>query len=138
MPRVRKDTQPISAAPGQTYGERGAQEAAQQVMPMAGDPFGAAEAFNPQAQPLSAPAPDGPIEAGLPTGPGAGPEALGVPNRQTNQVMRASAGRTLAMLTALHQNQPLSPATVMFMRKLRAKLGADFNMAEVLDNKRTE
>lgn len=60
--------QPIRAASGQTYGERGRQEAAQRMMPLP-------EVAVP---PLDAPSmrPGEPVQAGLPSGPGPGPEAV--------------------------------------------------------------
>lgn len=78
-------TLPVQAAPSQGYGERVAQERAQQAVPMAPAPgpppvaAGAAPA-GPIALPpaLDAPTgrPDEPVTAGSPTGPGPGPEAL--------------------------------------------------------------
>lgn len=68
----------VKAAPGQTYGEAGAQVAAQQAVPLQG-PSGPAPG---SLTPLTAPTqrPGEPITAGLSTGPGPGPEALGIQN----------------------------------------------------------
>lgn len=62
-----KPRQAVTAAAGQTYGERGVQEAAQQAIPLPAP-----------VVPLSAPTqrPNEPVTAGLPIGPGPGPEAL--------------------------------------------------------------
>ena len=106
MPRKRKtisgdDAQNISSVPGQRYGEGVAQQQMQQAMPApdrsAGPPTasapGAVETIPPQAAPpvdvqqylaqhnpnllSGTQLPDQPVTAGLPTGPGPGPEVLG-------------------------------------------------------------
>lgn len=59
-------TQPVRAASGQQYGQRGQQEAAQQAIPL--PDFSAATAR-----------PNEPISHGMPTGPGPGPVAAGIP-----------------------------------------------------------
>lgn len=61
--------QPISAAPGQPYGERKKQEQAQALAPMASgrplpDPFGPSQR------------PDEPPTSGMPFGPGPGPAPM--------------------------------------------------------------
>lgn len=106
MPRKRKtmsgdDAQNISSVPGQRYGEGVAQQQMQQAMPApdrsgapagAAAPPGAVEAIPPQAAPpvdvqqylaqhnpnllSGTKLPDQPVTAGLPTGPGPGPEVL--------------------------------------------------------------
>jgi hypothetical protein len=89
--RAQKPT----AVPNQGYGQAGAQLAAQKVVPMAGAPPppvpaapaprqmpGAGGFATPEDTPtLIAPTqrPDEPLTAGLPFGPGPGPEALGPP-----------------------------------------------------------
>jgi hypothetical protein len=67
---------PVTAAPGQTYGEAGAQRAAQKAVPM-----GAPQAPPMQVTPLSAPTerPNEPITAGNPLGAGPGMESLPQP-----------------------------------------------------------
>lgn len=99
MPRGRK-TQSTEAAAGQAYGERTAQEQAMDQMPLpqgaptagGGGPAPAAPAVDPAAMAqeaaLSMPPPEAPpwavgpvdenIHAGLSTGPGPGPEVLGI------------------------------------------------------------
>lgn len=78
---------PIQAAPSEGYGERVAQERAQRAVPMAPPPTAPpapAQAPAPRPTfdlvPLDAPTqrPDEPLTTGIATGPGAGPEALGV------------------------------------------------------------
>lgn len=88
---------PIKAAPGQQYGAAKAQIEAQRAVPIArpatdvvtpmrtGGPEASSPASGPpvplpgQLMPLDAPSqrPGEPVTAGLPVGPGAGPEALG-------------------------------------------------------------
>lgn len=65
------------AVPGQTYGEAGAQIAAQQAVPMAG-PGTQPAPQSPMPGPLTSPTsrPNEPLTAGIPTGPGPGPESL--------------------------------------------------------------
>lgn len=60
--------QPVRVARGGTYGTRQQSEAAQRAVPL------------PEVVPLDAPTarPDEPLTAGLPSGPGPGPEALGM------------------------------------------------------------
>lgn len=85
---LNANRQAVTAATGQAYGARGAQEAAQRAVPLpAPPPVQAAPA--PQAARPPAPAPGTlgafnrptdyptePLTAGLPVGPGAGPEAV--------------------------------------------------------------
>lgn len=93
MPRARK-TQPIEAAAGQAYGERQAQEQAQEALPLPAGPPSSAPTAVPTVNPgasaqdaaLAMPPPSAPpwaagpmdeqVTAGLPSGPGPGPEAL--------------------------------------------------------------
>ena len=66
---------PVTAAPGQPYGVAGAQIAAQQAVPVAPPPT----TVTPQdLPPLSRPTdrPNEPVTAGMPIGPGPGPEVL--------------------------------------------------------------
>lgn len=108
MPRKRQtmsgdDAQNIGSVPGQRYGEGVEQQAMQQAMPapdVAGTPPPAAPSApmgdpqRPQADPAAIQQflaqhkpsllaqtgrPDEPVTAGLPGGPGAGPEALSMP-----------------------------------------------------------
>jgi hypothetical protein len=78
---------PAAAPTNQPYGQAGRQLAAQQAVPMAPTPLAAAAGGQPVAPnpvqpgqfgPLDRPTdrPDEPITAGMPFGPGAGPEAL--------------------------------------------------------------
>jgi hypothetical protein len=83
---------PIAAASGQTYGAKKAQMDAQRAMPIAPPPASAMPAalsgppsrpvpgqMPGEVVPLDAPSqrPNEPLTAGLPVGPGAGPEVLG-------------------------------------------------------------
>lgn len=85
----RSRTLPAKVAPGQTYGAAGAQLAAQQIIPMATPSAPSPADLQGAAQPAGPPPPrpdfgrptdrpDEPVTAGLSTGPGAGPEALGL------------------------------------------------------------
>lgn len=81
-------TQKPMAAPGQEYGKAGAQLAAQKAVPLpAAPPVSAGNAAAGGGGPMAEPAPlpdlyrpterpNEPVTHGLPTGPGAGPEAL--------------------------------------------------------------
>jgi len=90
--------QPISTVPNQEYGMATAQREAQRAVPMGASPVAAAPAPAPAqtmssamrqkpmvAEPGSLPLfqptnrPAEPVTAGLPFGPGAGPEAMGTP-----------------------------------------------------------
>lgn len=90
--------QPARAVPGQTYGQAGAQLAAQQAIPLPG-PGASAQAGMQQPPPAVSPGqhgpitapsnqPSQPITAGLPTGPGPGPEALAPPPDTTINILR--------------------------------------------------
>lgn len=111
-------TQKPSAAQGQIYGQAGAQLAAQKAVPIAG----AAAGVPPQAQPgpgqgpMQAPPPlpdlyrptenpNEPVTHGLPTGPGAGPEALPI---QPTSMGDPIAIQIRAMLRADPNNQELA------------------------------
>lgn len=87
-------TQPISAVPGQTYGEAKKQEDAQRAIPMAGS----ATAALPQSSPPPVPGelgmsifgpstrPGEPVTHGAASGPGGGPEVLQAPTLNMNSV----------------------------------------------------
>lgn len=70
------DRQPVAVPQGQTYGEAGRQEAAQQAMPLP-DLGSMLSGLPGLADPTQRP--DEPLTAGLPMGPGPGPEALAAP-----------------------------------------------------------
>lgn len=104
--------------PSEEYGKRAEQQASQQAMPMGGTPQPVQAAApmsenqmvqTPQQQQQYVPGnmrwlhptdrPDEPIQHGLPSGPGAGPEALGAaPNLVSN---------TLAIMAHADQASPL-------------------------------
>lgn len=78
---LNRNRQPVQAAAGQPYGERGAQEQAQRAIPLpaappvsAPPPSPAPGSFGPFTRPTEFP--DEPLTAGLPVGPGPGPEAV--------------------------------------------------------------
>lgn len=85
---------PMTAAPGQTYGQAGAQLAAQKQMPIAPQPVPTPGAAAPPAVapgslgPLTAPTqrPDEPLTAGAPFG--AGPNSMTLP-QEINPLMQA-------------------------------------------------
>ena len=91
--------QPISTVPGQEYGMAKQQADAQRAIPMAASPVAPAPAQpqQPQGQRPSMPQPgtmphldptnrpEEPVTAGLPFGPGAGPEAIARPAPRISQ-----------------------------------------------------
>ena len=136
MPRKRQG-QPISVAPGQAYGERQRQEEAQRAAPLAGsgDVLGAAQGFNAQNTPLSAPGDAArPITSGLSAGEGPGPEVAAPPRITPNAGIDAKlAAPLLSTLGALAAGRRLSPSTVRFMRLLRSELPVGFDMRQLVD-----
>lgn len=136
MPRRAKG-QPISAAPGQGYGDRKAQEDAQRAAPLAaqGDALAAAEAFQAEATPLSAPGdPEAPMTSGMPTGAGPGPEVVQPPRLpQTSDIDAVLAAPLLQTLGLLAAGRRLSPSTVRFMRLLRAEVPVGFDARRLVN-----
>lgn len=135
--------EPVSIAPGQEYGQRSQQQAAQRTVPLAPPPpaapltGGAPSAPSPQAPPqmASGPAPAGgpglvpflhptnrpnePVTAGLATGPGPGPEVLtGVGAMAANQSGEQGTLRNLLGSLAT------GPASSTAIRDLAAVAGA--------------
>lgn len=95
---------PVSAAPGQTYGEAGQQQTAQQAVPMGPQPTPATQGAPPAVTPgslgpFTAPTsrPDEPLTAGAPFGPGTPPPTpLAPPNPVLSTLATLnSLGRTL-------------------------------------------
>ena len=84
--------QPVTVASGQTYGSRQQQVDAQRAIPLPAAsapppaPQAGTVAAGPTVTPLSAPTtmPNQPVTHGLPIGPGAGPEVLGLPSAGDN------------------------------------------------------
>jgi hypothetical protein len=128
-------TLPVQTAPAQQYGQGAAQTIAQQAVPMATAPVPAVSAQMSPPAPVTptppagagggAPAPRGPFDrpterpgepvtAGLPVGPGPGPEALGMAPPITagagnlaavlGQLASASGDSNLAMLAQRARN----------------------------------
>lgn len=89
--------QAVTAAPDQAYGEAGAQRSGQQAMPLpneqAADPMASAMSAAQQTdfQPVGLGAPSArpwePVQAGLPNGPGPGPEAIRPRRRRASDVL---------------------------------------------------
>lgn len=116
--RDLRSTQAPKAAQGQPYGEAKAQVDAQKAIPLSRIPApqgvrpgpstaavaGMVGGGNISVPPLNAPSarPNEPITAGLPTGPGPGPEALNLP------VQSSEDDQMLAVLRAFHQAYPNS------------------------------
>lgn len=73
---LAENRQPVRVPTGQPYGEAGRQEQAQQAMPL---PDLSAMLSSLPGLTDESRRPDEPITAGLPTGPGPGPEALAAP-----------------------------------------------------------
>lgn len=116
---------PQSAATNQPYGRAGQQLASQKIVPMAPSPIAAAPPAAP-SQPMVRPPgasgpfdrpterPREPVTAGLPVGPGPGPEALGLGPPITagagnlavvlGQLASASGDSNLAMLAQRARN----------------------------------
>lgn len=110
---LNQNRQPIRVASGQEYGARQAQVAAQKAVPLPAPPV-------PASPPAPAPGsfgafnrptefPDEPLTAGLPVGPGAGPEAIVAPGglsadervlAELKGLYRANPNRDLARLIA--------------------------------------
>ena len=96
--RSDMQTQPVTTAPNQTYGQAGEQAKAQKVAPLAGPApsapqgGGAPRPMPPQMaappQPLDAPTqrPNEPLMHGAPVGPGSGPEVLPQAPEQIDQM----------------------------------------------------
>jgi hypothetical protein len=112
---------PVQAASGQAYGARKQQEDAQRAIPMASAPGMSQPAMSPEQIPsLTDPTtrPNEPVTAGLPVGPGPGPEALG-------GALEPDTGLTdmlayLPMLEFLASQPGSSAQTRQMVRRLRA------------------
>ena len=119
---------PNVQAPAQVYGERQQQQAAQRAVPIAAPPVPAPAGATPTPAPggtgglppVSGPGilpflhesnrPNEPVTAGLPTGPGPGPEALsGVGAIAANQAVEQG---TLKNLLASLANAPASSSSI--------------------------
>lgn len=82
---------PVTTIPGGDYGSQAEQRRAQEAVPMGAQPVPAVQ--RPLPPSLTAPSqrPNEPVQAGLPSGPGPGPEALGVMDgtELTRETLRA-------------------------------------------------
>lgn len=123
------DPQAIQAPKGQTYGQAGQQRAAQQVVPVAGQPSpptpatgaGGAGTPLPGMEPGQIPSledptalPNQPIQAGLPDGPGPGMEGL----------TTASLDRDLTILKMIYQQYPMDELSHL-IEWSEAQVGSD-------------
>lgn len=114
-------TAPIARIPGQGYGEQAAQVSAQQAVPT-GVPATPTPAPRPAPDimgRLTAPTerPDEPVQTGLPTGPGPGPEALGMQYGEPSRL-----APYVAILELAASRPSSSPALRQFVRTLRGGL----------------
>jgi hypothetical protein len=110
----RTDMQMPKVVPGQQYGQAAMQAQAQQMMPMAAPAAVPPGSLPPLAGPTRRP--NEPVTAGLPSGPGPGPEALGA-------VPQGEGIRRLMPVLELLASQPdADPAAVNFVRRLRGAL----------------
>lgn len=108
--------QPVQTGPSQGYGQRVALERQQQAVPLpaarpVATPGSAVEMSGPPTPPpdLLAPTdrPNEPITAGLPMGPGPGPEALGMelsPVDKLKRIYRATMNPDILELIALAED----------------------------------
>lgn len=136
---ARTDLQAVKVAPSKQYGQAAAQAAAQRAVPLAGAtspgpmPTGGAPAAGAPAPrpmpgvmpgavtPLDAPTqrPSEPLTAGMPMGPGAGPEALGaLAPRPENGV--ADLAPYLPVLEFMASRPNATSQTRNLVRRLRA------------------
>lgn len=102
---------------GQPYGAATQQAQAQQVAPVAAPPMpapGSLGAFNRPTE-----RPDEPITAGLPSGPGPGPEVLGALGEEPDQGELRDMAVYLPMLEMLASLPDSTMATRNFVRRLR-------------------
>lgn len=131
LSRRTDGNQPMQSLPDAKYGEQQAFQNAQQAAPMAADAGGMGAAAQPSGGPdmsnvipMGAPtqAPDQPIQAGLPMGPGAGSTmAPQQPTLSPDDAKRLQA--YIPTLVLLASQEDASPATRQFVRQLRAELG---------------
>lgn len=123
---------PVQTAPSQGYGDRAAQERAQQAVPLkrAGGmspaqrpAAGGAAEGRPPLPALDAPTefPDEPVTAGSAFGAGPGPSVLGLPGQPDLRAEDVEAVRRyLPALEAMASQPNASPSTRDFVRRLRA------------------
>lgn len=123
----RSDLTP-TAAPGQTYGQAGAQLSAQQAMPMGAQPGPSGPPPAPSAGPPVAPGslgafdgptqrPNEPVTAGADAGPGPGSEILGLPSTQPNPDIERILP-ALPLLERIASDPSASAGTRIFYRTL--------------------
>lgn len=112
----RTDGQPVRDLPNPAYGEGKEFEQIQQGARME-------RAAGPQVIPLDAPTqrPDEPVTAGVPSGPGVGPEAIGVglSNRDQSKVDARQIARYLPSLERMANRPGVPPSFVRFVKYVR-------------------
>lgn len=106
---------PVQTPTGQPYGQAGMQQAAQRAVPVAPQPVpmpGALAFDRPTERPGE------PVTHGAPVGPGAGPEALGLPGdvRQDDLAALAPYLPALELIASLPES---TASTRNFVRRLR-------------------
>lgn len=129
---LRTAAMPMTRFTGQEYGQATAQEQAQRIVPVAPPPTPAPAAPSsqgiPQLPPFDRPTefPDEPLFAGMPYGPGAGPEALAAMPGISNQTPTAAdLERMRSVLPALEKIADLTdsnPEFRAFVRQLRGQV----------------
>lgn len=126
---LRSPKPPIQRFQGQVQGTQAAQVDQQQAansLVSAAAPPSTAETMPyvpmPVPTPIDAPTerPDEPMTAGLPFGPGPGPEALGIPQAGSVERLRPM----LPVLELIASSGNADAETVNFVRRLRGALGA--------------
>lgn len=105
---------PVETVPGQTYGDQAQQRRAQQAVPM-GPP---ASAARPPSLTEPSQRPEEPLTAGMPFGPGPGPQAV---QRQPNPDL-ATMRRYLPALEMVAQQDGATAGFRNFVRRLRGAM----------------
>lgn len=123
---MNQNRQPVQVAAGQAYGERQAQEQAQRAVPLPAAP--PVQVSPPSPAPAALPGsfgdfarpterPNEPLTAGLPVGPGPGPEAMRPPLGISND------DAVLAQLRGLYAAYPNSDLAALISAAERRKQG---------------
>lgn len=113
---LRGGKMPVQAATGQAYGAAGAQMAAQKTVPMAAAPTDQVPAMPMPGSVTdltgTSQQPNSPISAGMPFGPGPGPEVFGPSQALTQQtpvdILGGSQQHLVDQLRSLYSRHPNS------------------------------
>lgn len=107
--------------PGQTYGDQAQQQRALQVVPLPNQAPPGPQAPPPGAVPFDHPTqrPNEPVTAGLPSGPGPGPEMLGNINPPDPQIAKLS--QYLPVLEVMASQPNASDTLQQWVRYLRSQ-----------------